>query len=322
MRTIQLFYSPNHTVHNPTYEQYDGNKVPYAESSDRLAVLAAHLRRTGRRLHAPRSYNLDHILQIHTRPYVDYIRTTSRRLAVNETLLPSNFIMDTYTPITQGTYKAACQAVSTALTATDYVLANHSQQAIAYALCRPPGHHAARKHSGGYCYFNNAAIAAQHLAQHGRVAILDIDYHHGNGTQELFYERSDVVYVSIHADPNVQFPYSSGYANEFGGEVGVGYNRNYPLPLHSGDARYMRTLHQAITDITDFNPDFLVISAGFDGHIDDPICQFNLSTQCYEHIGAVISSIGLPIVVVQEGGYNLETLGILAEAFITGLESH
>lgn len=320
MRTVQLFYSPAHAVHNPSYELYDGNKVPYAECADRLTVIADHLRQAGRCLHNPKAYSVSHITALHSRSYVNYVHKTSVNLQNDETRIPSNFIMDTYTPITSGTYTAARQAVSTVLSATDSVL-NHGDTTISYALCRPPGHHAAQKHSGGYCYFNNAAIAAHFLSKHGRVAILDIDYHHGNGTQELFYDRNDVLYVSLHADPRSQFPYNSGYSDEMGSGAGHGYTCNYPMPLHTRDTRYLRTLTSAIANITTFNPDFLIISAGFDAHIEDPICQFSLTTECYRHIGTQITNINIPTVIIQEGGYNLSTLGPITETFISGLET-
>ncbi|MDB5182730.1 MAG: Histone deacetylase [Candidatus Saccharibacteria bacterium] len=318
MRAVELFYDPRHAIHNPAYELYNGIQTPYAECADRLEVIAEHLQQSGRKLRRPRSYDISHVRALHSAPYINFVRETSARLKNGETLMPSNFIMDTYTPITGRTYQAARQAVSTALTAAHYVLSNHD--GMAYALCRPPGHHAAQKHSGGYCYFNNAAIAANYLSGHGRIAILDIDYHHGNGTQELFYDRDDVLYVSIHADPSLQFPYISGFKSETGEGRGKGFTKNYPLPLHTGNAQYFRTLRRAVQDVQNFNPDFLVISAGFDAHEADPICRFDLTTSCYADIGSTISALNLPTIIVQEGGYNLKTLGILAETFINCLE--
>jgi acetoin utilization deacetylase AcuC-like enzyme len=173
---------------------------------------------------------------------------------------------------------------------------------------------------GGYCYFNNAAIASHYLSQHGKVALLDVDFHHGNGSQDIFYERDDVLYVSIHADPRVRFPYSTGFASELGSGRGRGFNRNYPLALGTSDDAYLSALDVTLADVSGFEPAFLVVSLGFDTYRDDPIGGFALGSDVYTTIGERIASLGLPTLLVQEGGYNVEALPGLVQNFLKGLD--
>jgi len=198
-------------------------------------------------------------------------------------------------------------------------------QPLAYALCRPPGHHAGTDLYGGYCYLNNAAIAAQHLAggleraERHRVAILDIDFHHGNGTQQIFYEREDVLFVSIHADPAREYPFFAGYADERGAGAGLGYTLNYPLEAGVADGRYLAVLDRALAAVAEYAPRYLVLSAGFDTFGGDPIGDFALSTAAYPAIGRRIAALGLPTLVVQEGGYAIAALGENAAGLLRGL---
>jgi acetoin utilization deacetylase AcuC-like enzyme len=189
---------------------------------------------------------------------------------------------------------------------------NHS----AFALCRPPGHHAGRANCAGYCYLNNAAIAAHWLTQFGTVAILDIDYHAGNGTQDIFYERADVLTISIHADPNFEYPYYSGYADQTGAGAGLGFHQNYPLPLGVDDKTYLATLEKAIERITVYSPQSLVISAGMDIYGDDPLGRIRVTREGIRQIGQAIAGLKLPTLVVMEGGYNNEALGLNVCAFL------
>jgi acetoin utilization deacetylase AcuC-like enzyme len=229
--------------------------------------------------------------------------------------------LDTATPIVAGTYAAARVAVDVALTAADLVVAGAP---AAYALCRPPGHHASRALYGGYCFFNNAAIVADQLLHHGAagVAILDLDYHHGNGTQQLFWERDDVLYVSLHADPARAFPYFSGHADETGGGPGSGATRNFPLPAGTAIDGYAAALADACELVAGFGSDApLVISLGFDTYRGDPIGDLALDTPDYERIGAMVRSVGRPVIVIQEGGYALDAIGPCAVAFLRGLSA-
>jgi acetoin utilization deacetylase AcuC-like enzyme len=229
------------------------------------------------------------------------------------------FCFDTATPLVAGSYDAARAAVDVALTAMGRVLAGAP---LAYGLCRPPGHHASRGMFGGYCLFNNAAIVAERLLAVGasRVAILDVDYHHGNGSQSIFWERPDVLYVSLHAHPRDAYPYFSGAAEETGSGRGAGANRNLPLPRGTDGAAYATALTDALAMIDDFDPDApLVLSLGFDTFVDDPIGGFALRTDDYARLGGLVRGLGRGVVAIQEGGYAIEAIGANAVAFLDGL---
>lgn len=313
---MKIIYSNKHRGHNPPYEIYDGRREPYAEKAERIASIVKTLRQDKRmKFCSPDHFPLKHIHKIHQKEYIAFLQKRATELKASQVLYPSYFIMDTYTPITCKTYEAAKSAVDVALTGAKNILEGEQ---IVYALCRPPGHHAEYKTMGGYCYFNNAAIAANYLSDHGKVAILDIDFHHGNGTQSIFYNRPDVFYVSIHADPSIKFPYNSGFANEQGEGKGLGFNKNYPLPLGITDKQYLHTLQKALRDIRNFHPKFLIISAGFDTYEKDPIGGFKLTIPFYEKIGMEISKLQLPTLIVQEGGYNIEDLGKIALSLLKG----
>jgi acetoin utilization deacetylase AcuC-like enzyme len=227
--------------------------------------------------------------------------------------------MDTSTPIVAGTYLAARAAVDVALTTADLVLAG---EVAAYGLCRPPGHHAARGMYAGFCYLNNAAVAAQAIvARTGeRVAILDVDFHHGNGTQQIFWRRPDVLYVSIHADPDRQYPYFSGFADERGEGLGQGANLNLPLPAGTDDEAYLDTLDRALEAIAAVPGSVVVVSLGFDTYGHDPIGDFALTTSVYHEIGRRVASLGRRLVILQEGGYHRPSLGENARAWLRGVE--
>jgi acetoin utilization deacetylase AcuC-like enzyme len=200
---------------------------------------------------------------------------------------------------------AARASVDVAMTACEEVLAGTP---MAYALCRPPGHHAERRVYGGFCYFNNAAIAAHHLSMHGRTAVLDIDFHHGNGTQDIFYSRPDVLTVSVHGHPDYSFPYFSGFTNEAGEGPGIGFNRNFPLAPSTDDVAYLRTFEKAVGRIERFRPSFLVVSLGLDVLKGDPTGTFVLTVKALRSMGRRLAGLAIPLLVVQEGGYNLRNL--------------
>ncbi|HEX6654662.1 MAG TPA: histone deacetylase family protein [Candidatus Limnocylindria bacterium] len=230
------------------------------------------------------------------------------------------FCFDTATPIVAGTAAAARAAVDVALTAARRVV---DGAPLAYGLCRPPGHHAARRMLGGYCFFNNAAIVAEWLRQEAgfaKVAILDVDYHHGNGTQQLFWERGDVLYVSLHADPARAYPYYSGYVAERGAGPGTRANLNLPLPPQAGIDAYREALEQGLDAIRAFAPDApLVLSLGFDTFERDPIGDLALRTADYAVIGSRVASLGMPVAALQEGGYAIDAIGANAVGFLRGL---
>jgi acetoin utilization deacetylase AcuC-like enzyme len=225
---------------------------------------------------------------------------------------------ETTTPLTKGTYAAALGAVDTALTATQLVL--NGERAV-YGLCRPPGHHATSSLYGGYCFFNNAAIAANHVASTTgtKVTVLDVDYHHGNGTQEIFYARDDVQYVSLHGDPTRAYPYTVGYADETGAGRGAGTNLNLPLAARTDDDVYVSALQRACEAITAFGPEMVIVSLGLDTFITDPICDLAITADGFERSGAAVASLGLPTVVLQEGGYDVAALGDNVRRWLIGL---
>ncbi len=248
-------------------------------------------------------------------PYVFPIRNKARP-PKDRSVLAGYFCIDTFTPITHNAYAAARRAVDCVLTAAQEILKGRR---MAYALVRPPGHHAERRAFGGFCYFNNNAIAAQFLRQSGRVAILDIDYHHGNGQQDIFYDRQDVLTVSIHGDPSFAFPYFSGFRDEIGEGEGAGFNLNLPLPEAADGERYRKALSSALKRIADFGPDFLVVALGLDPAKGDPTGTWSLTARDFEHNGRLIGEVGIPTLVVQEGGYRTRTLGANARHFFEGL---
>ncbi len=225
---------------------------------------------------------------------------------------------ETTTPITAGTYEAARSAVDVAVTAADLVLGGAP---FAYGLCRPPGHHAPRGMYGGYCFFNNAAIAAHHAATStgSKVAVLDVDYHHGNGTQQVFYGRDDVQYVSLHGDPARAYPYVTGFADETGAGRGAGATLNLPLPAGADDDRYLAGLSTACDAIAAFTPELIVVSLGVDTFYNDPISDLAVTAEGFERQGALVAELGLPTVVVQEGGYDVDALGDNVRRWLRGL---
>jgi acetoin utilization deacetylase AcuC-like enzyme len=217
-----------------------------------------------------------------------------------------SYCFDTATPIAKGTWAAARAGVNVALSAARAI---QQGEPAAFALTRPPGHHAAGDLFGGYCYLNNVAIAAQWLADQGlRPAILDIDYHHGNGTQAIFYRRADVLFVSIHADPAFAYPHFLGFADERGEGAGEDANLNLPLPRNTDWTGYQPALAAALARIADFAPDVLLVSLGLDTFEADPICRFKLKTSDYLRLGEKLAGLRKPTLFTFEGGYHLETL--------------
>jgi acetoin utilization deacetylase AcuC-like enzyme len=225
---------------------------------------------------------------------------------------------DTAAPIGPGTWAAACAATDVATTAAELVMDGED---AAYALCRPPGHHAYRDMAGGFCFLNNSAVAAAHSRlKHERVVILDVDVHHGNGTQGIFYARPDVYTISIHADPVAYYPFVWGYAHEQGEGEGLGTNLNIPLPIGTGDDGYMQALARAKTAIDAFAPGALVVALGLDASEHDPLKGLSVTTLGFRRIGQAIARMGLPTVFVQEGGYLSDILGANLTSVLAGFE--
>ena len=250
-----------------------------------------------------------------TYPYVFPIRNREKP-PKDLALLAGYFCIDTFTPINANCWPAARGAVDCALTAATFCL---EERRFSYALVRPPGHHAERRAFGGFCYLNNAAIAANYLSHYGRVAVLDIDYHHGNGTQEIFYARSDVFTVSIHGHPSFAYPYFSGFAEETGSGAGETFNLNLPLEEHAAVDTFLRALALALKRIERFAPHYLVIALGFDTAASDPTGSWKLHSADFLTIGKAIAGLGLPTAFIQEGGYRTRSLGRNAAAFFSGV---
>jgi acetoin utilization deacetylase AcuC-like enzyme/GNAT superfamily N-acetyltransferase len=282
-----------------------------------------------------RHYPIAHVTAVHDTRLVSYLDQVSRRLDEKTIVYPEvfpirrpdrapkaledragYFCADTFTPITHSVFAAARQSVDVAMTAADLVL---SGERFAYALCRPPGHHAERRIFGGFCYLNNAAVAANYLSRHGKVALVDLDYHHGNGSQDIFYDRDDVLTVSIHGHPRHAYPNFSGYADERGEGKGLGFNRNWPLEPPVDDTRYLDVLDKALGAVRRFRPDWLVVSLGFDIMRGDPTGSFDITPDGIRRIAARVDSLGLPTLVVQEGGYAVRNLRLGAESFFSAL---
>jgi acetoin utilization deacetylase AcuC-like enzyme len=226
---------------------------------------------------------------------------------------------DTACPITAESWPAIQASANSAVHAAELMMAGVP---AAYALCRPPGHHAYADMAGGFCYLNNTAIAAQHLRRKAsRVAIVDVDLHHGNGTQGIFYARADVLTVSVHADPSAFYPFFWGYAEERGEGAGAGFNLNLPLPIGSGDEAFLAALDNGLARVREFAPDALVVALGLDAYANDPLAGLAVSTAGFEVIGRRLASLGLPTVLVQEGGYPQDDLGRNLVAFLSGFET-
>ncbi len=329
---MKVYYSEAHRRHDPPFEVFDGGlRVPYLENPDRMDRILEALHQTDwAEILSPKDWGLDPILAVHDKDYLDFLATSWGEWLASDardktTLLPATFalrrqprkptsllgragyyMMDLSACIVEGTYTAALASAHCALSAAEAV--SHGARS-AFALCRPPGHHAGRDYAGGYCFINNAAVAAHWLSAKGKVALLDVDYHCGNGTQDIFYERSDVLTISIHADPNIEYPYYAGYADETGSGAGLGFHRNFPLAKGTGNTCYLSAMESALDRIRGFAPKYLVVSAGMDIYADDPLGTIGVTTEGIAEIGKRISTLDLPTVIVMEGGYNNEMLG-------------
>jgi acetoin utilization deacetylase AcuC-like enzyme len=336
---MRIFYSETHRQHAPTFELFEGGlRVPYLENPDRMDQIRHALRTAPwADLREPADFGLDPLRAVHDAGYLDFLASAwTDWLATApqdpSTLLPATFalrrhprvphsllgragyyLMDLSACIVAGTYAAALASANCALAAAQAVA---DGEPAAFALCRPPGHHAGKDYAGGYCFINNAAVAAHWLSARGRVAVLDMDYHCGNGTQDIFYERNDVLTISIHADPDFEYPSYMGYADERGAGAGLGYHRNFPLPKGTGDDAYLQTLDAALALIREYQPAHLVVSAGMDIYADDPLGTIKVSTAGIGEIGRKIAALHLPTLVVMEGGYANAALGRNILAFL------
>ena len=334
---MKAFFHPAQNRHRPLSYLTRGKMRPPQELPERTPELLKGLENVGMQVAEPEDHGMTPISAVHDLGYLRFLESAHRRWPEDwgEEVMSNIFVRspnhmqgilaecaryqaDGSCPIGEGTWEAAYWSAQSALSGADELL-NGEQRA--YAMSRPPGHHARRDAAGGFCYLNNAAIAAEALrSRFGRVAVLDPDMHHGQGIQEIFYERNDVLYISIHGDTTNFYPVVSGHETERGEGAGYGYNINLPMPHGSPESTFFDRLEEARNAIRLFDADALVVSLGFDVYQEDPQAKVAVSQSGFESMGGLISELGLPTLVVQEGGYHLESLADNATAFFTGLK--
>lgn len=331
---MKLFYSPRVLDHDAAGEINRGVVGEPFERPERAANVAAALNNAGLGLLVePASFPDEHLLRVHDKDYVEFLRSAHRRWLnagrkgdaipmcwradrMRPALLPTDldaqlgyYAFDIMTPITEGSWQAARASVDTALSGAAHIASGTGQ--AAFSLCRPPGHHAGSDYYGGYCFLNGAAVAAQFLIDHGmsRIAILDPDYHHGNGTQDIFYARNDVLYVSLHADPATDFPFYTGFADEIGIGDGLGFNLNFPLARQTDWSAWADAYGAAEQSIRNFSPEAVVVSLGVDTLSGDPLSKFAFQPEDFGRLGGVLSRLSCPVLFVFEGGYAIDQIG-------------
>lgn len=341
------FFSASHAKHAPTYEFFRGDKVPCFESPARAEFVHAALTAHNHELREPNTDSRALLSKVHTPRYLNFLETAWQQWvaldAANDLrqpfpsvwptrtlrsdIEPTNFVaklglysMDNGSPMVAGTWDAAKAGADCAASAAALV---SSGARSAFSASRPPGHHAGADFMGGYCFLNNAAVAAEGLLARGakRVAILDVDYHHANGTQSIFDARADVLMISIHGDPRTEYPFYLGHADEIGTGAGAGFTLNLPLPAGSHAPAWFSALDVACARIEQHRADALVISLGLDTFVDDPISTFTLRTEDYQRLGARLAQLNLPTVFILEGGYAAAALGTNAASVLTAFEN-
>ncbi|MXP61794.1 histone deacetylase family protein [Roseomonas sp. M0104] len=339
---MRAFAHPDQSRHTPQFFLQRGQVRRNFEVPERAEALLAALRRMGAGVEAPPLVAPEALTTVHDAGYVAFLAEAAEAWAalpekgaeVVANMHPSPemlaqgatptkaivgrtgwYTADTACPIGPGSWESIHAAASCALAAADVV----AQGGCAYALSRPPGHHAYAARAGGHCYVNNSALAAEALRRAGasRVAVIDIDAHHGNGTQGIFWERDDVLTASVHGDPSGYYPWYVGHASEQGGGAGAGYNLNLPLPQGSSDAAWLEAIDAAVTRARGFGAEALVVPLGFDPSEHEPLSFLRVTAEGFARAAERLSALGLPTVVVQEGGYNVGVIGSLLERFLT-----
>jgi len=338
---MRIVFSSAQRAHYPRTFIVSGQLRPNPEKPERIDALLDAATNAGHQLVEPNDHGPEPRAAVHTPEYLQFLEHIharwSRIEGAGDEVVPNihpnghgagypasaegqagYHMADTACPIGSETWEAACASANTAVHAASLLI---EDGAPAYALCRPPGHHAFADMAGGFCYLNNSAIAAQSLRQvHARIAILDVDLHHGNGTQGVFYRRRDVLTVSLHADPVRFYPFFWGYAAERGEGEGLGYNLNLPLPRHSGDDDYLLALEAALGRIRSFRPGALVVALGLDAFQGDPLAGLAVTTEGFARIASAIAALELPTLLVQEGGYLCDALGENLVSFLAGFD--
>ncbi|MCB5175390.1 histone deacetylase family protein [Microvirga lenta] len=345
---MRVFFHPDQHLHDPQQFMQVGRIVDPQDRPNRVDALLRALSARGLQPEQPEDYELGPALTVHAEHYLQFLATAYERwrqlpnagIEVLPNVAPywsgrpdwphrppcpsqsvvaqaGYYLGGLSVPVGPNTWRSSLRSSHTAMAAADAVVEGAG---AVYALCRPSGHHARADQANGFCYLNNSAIAAQHLrSRFGRVAVLDVDAHHGDGTQEIFYRRADVLTVSIHVDPNSYYPFFTGYAHERGHGEGEGFNLNIPLQPKSRDDAMFQAVERGLETVQAFGAEALVVALGYDSHREDPIGLLDVSTAAFRGIGARIRSIGLPTVVVQEGGYQVSVIGDCLGQFLDGL---
>lgn len=339
--SVPVFFHADQLGHQPQFEWISGEKILHPESSTRVeGILGALAAEAGVfRVCSPEPISDVVIQAVHSAELLEVYRSVEG-LAEHVTVYPSvfpvgndqcfvdpknlwhagAFCLDSGTPLHASTWTASCWSAACAYDGARLLAGKRNK--LIYSLCRPPGHHASRDHFGGYCYLNNVAIAAQYLKQFGTVAIVDIDIHHGNGTQSIFYDSCEVFFASIHGDPVDHYPYFWGRESEVGNGSGRGYNLNVPLPKGTDGLRYLAAVRDRVLPaVKRFSPDFLLVSAGFDTASGDPLGTFSLVRDDFVELGKTLGRLGYPTLVVQEGGYDTSDLGSNVCGFLLGAQA-
>ena len=340
MKTV---YSKNHILRNSKTELYGGELVKPFERPERMEFIINEIKdRNLGSILDPVDVKTNTIHKVHDKDYIEFLNVAWKEWlklglggeaiptvwpsrSMNSNIIP-NFIegklgyyaLANETSISEGSVEGAYEAVKVVLTAADML----EEEKSLFALCRPPGHHASKNQYGGYCFFNNVAIAAERLIEKGakKIFILDVDFHHGNGTQAIFYDRPDVFFASLHGDPKEAFPHFLGHANEIGDLEGKGYNINYPMQPGTSYAEWTKALDDAIEKIKPYNPDALLISLGVDTYEKDPISFFKLRSNDFFDVGSKIATSKLPTLFVMEGGYAIKEIGVNTVNLLKGFE--
>ena len=341
---METIYTETHNLRDSKTELYGGELVEPFERPSRVHYILDRVREVNLgAVSAPIDFGLNPILAVHDKNFIEFLKSAwsewqtegfqgeamptvwpARRMSNH---IPNHiegrlgyYALACETTISSGTWEAAYDSAHVALTAAQRL--QDGAHSI-FALCRPPGHHAAKDMYGGYCFINNAAVAAQKLLDDGaeRIAILDVDFHHGNGTQDIFYERNDVLFISLHGDPMNAFPHFLGHADEKGIGDGLGFNSNYPMPPNTDFAEWRAALKSALEDIAEYAPDALIVSLGVDTFETDPISFFKLKSDDFITYGTDIAELKLPTLFVMEGGYDIGEIGLNTVNVLQGFEA-
>lgn len=347
---MRAFYHPDQALHDPKQFMRAGVLADPTDLPERTARLLSALAAHGITPERPADCGDAPLMKVHPAHYLTYLATAWDRWkaipGAGPEALPNTspywsgrpdrdarppcpsphivaetgyYLGDMAVALSAHTWTSARRAAQSAVAAADAVRESGGR---AYALCRPSGHHCRADRASGFCYMNNSAIAAERLREHfDRVAVMDVDAHHGDGTQEIFYRRGDVLTVSTHADPDGYYPFYTGRSHETGHGAGEGANLNLPLPVGSDDSAFLAAVDQGVARVRSFGAQALVLALGYDAHKQDPLSALNVSTEAFRGIGARVAGLGIPLVVVQEGGYGIEVIGDCLKAFLEGLES-